>query len=194
MRETYSNISGVILAGGGSIRMGIPKANLLLNGKRIIDIILDAFEPLFDEIFIVTDDKNRFKGFKDVAVIEDLVKGCGPLGGIYTGLKAISNDTAFFCACDMPFLRRDLIEKLLDISLENEYTCVVPYTSAGIEPLHAVYSKKNLGIIENLLKENNLSIKQLFKRCKCKYVEVGNEEAPSFYNVNTPEELKKIKL
>lgn len=172
--------------------MGIPKANLLLNGKRIIDIILDALEPLFDEIFIVTDDKTKFEKIKGVKVIEDLVKGSGPLAGIYTGLKISSNNLAFVSACDMPFLRKGLIKRLLDIALEDKYDCIVPKSSRGIEPLHAVYARNNLPLIERLLKEGTFSVRELFNRCNCKYLEVDQKQARSFVNLNTPQDLKEI--
>ena len=63
-----TNTSGVILAGGKNIRMGYPKSFLTVKGKRIIDIILDVFRLLFEEILVVTDNKSRFAGFKDIAV------------------------------------------------------------------------------------------------------------------------------
>ena len=192
MGKDCKYFAGVILAGGQSSRMGFPKAFLTIKGKRAIDIILEVFHSLFEEIFIVTDDKNRFVGFKDVEVIEDLIKDCGPLGGIYTGLKAISKDKAFFVACDMPLLSSELIKKMLNASSENDYGCIVPYTSKGVEPLHAVYSKKILQIIEDLLRGNDFSVNQLLKRCKCKHIKVNSQEAASFFNVNTQEELRQL--
>ncbi len=174
------------------MRMGQAKPNLLLKGRRLIDIILEVFKPLFEEIFIVTDDRRRFTEFTESKVVEDLVKGYGPLAGIYTGLKAISNEQAFFVACDMPFLRKDLIKRLLNTSLEEDCDVVVPYTSRGIEPLHAVYSKKNLRILADLLKGQDFSITCLLNRCKCKYIAVNKEEESSFFNLNTPEDLEKI--
>ena len=188
----HKNFSGVILAGGKSSRMGLPKAFLSLKEKRMIDIIVDVFQRFFEEIFIITDDKNLFSELKGAKVIEDLIKGRGPLGGIYTGLESISKDKAFFIACDMPLLRNDLIKRLLDISTQDEYDCIVPYASGGIEPLHAIYSKKILSTVKDLLMENDLSIKQLLARCKCKYVKVENGVEASFFNVNTPQDYKKL--
>jgi len=187
-----ADFSGVILAGGRSSRMGHPKAFLPLKGRRMIDIILEVFYSLFDEILIVTDDTTKFVDFRGVEVIQDLVKGCGPLGGIYTGLKAISREKAFLVACDMPFLHSELIERLLLASVENKYDCVVPSSFKGSEPLHAVYSTRILPIIEDLLRGKDLSLNQLLKRCHCKYVKVENKDISSFVNVNTPEQLQKV--
>ena len=96
--------------------MGFPKPFVDINGKRLIDIALEKLKLFFEEILIVTNDKQPFIGFKDVKLAEDLVKECGPLAGIYTGLKSISSPKAFFVACDMPFLHNGLIERLLNIS------------------------------------------------------------------------------
>ena len=187
-----ADFSGIILAGGKSSRMGHPKAFLTVKGKRMIDIILEVFYSLFEEILIITDDQSQFKGFKGVKVIQDLVKDCGPLAGIYTGLKAISKDKAFFVACDMPFLHIGLINKLLDISRKGSYSCIIPYSNKGAEPLHAVYSKSILLELENSLGRGELSVKQFLRHCNCKYIKSQEEESSSFFNINTPEDLKEI--
>ena len=186
-----TDIPGIILAGGKSSRMGFPKAFLSVNGRRIIDIILEVFHRLFEEILIVTDNKDYFVEFKDVNVIQDLVNGFGPLGGIYTGLKAISTEKAFFIACDMPLLSSDLIERLLSAS-SSDYDCIVPYSQKGEEPLFAVYSIKVLPIIEDLLKKEDLSLNQLLKRSKCRFIKLEDKDLSSLFNVNTPEEFIKL--
>ena len=83
--KLYQGISGLILAGGQSRRMGFPKPFLTVEGKRIINTTLKVFKSLFEEIFIVTGDKNHLLQFKGIKVVEDLIKESGPLGGIYTG-------------------------------------------------------------------------------------------------------------
>ncbi len=88
--------AGVVLAGGKSKRMGFPKELLTINGKRVISRILDVLKSFFEEILIVTNDKELFREFKEIKIVEDLVKGYGPLGGIYTGLKTITKQWGFF--------------------------------------------------------------------------------------------------
>ncbi len=191
--KNYGDFSGVILAGGRSKRMGFPKAFLSINGKRVIDYIVDTFNILFDEIFIITDDKDRFAGFKGVGVIEDLVKGCGPLGGIYTGLNVISNDRAFFAACDMPFLHIGFMCRLLDISRGRGHSCTVPYSEKGIEPLHAVYSRSTLQKLKVSLNRGELSVMKFLNKCNCRYINVRKEELRSFFNINTQDDLRRIR-
>ena len=189
----YRNVSGIILAGGKSRRMGVFKPFLLIEGRRMIDVIIDKLRPFFGEIMIVTDNKNKFLGFKDVRVVEDLVKECGPLGGIYTGLKEMSDESGFFIACDMPFLHNGLIERILDATVEGGriQEVVLPLVEGKIEPLHSVYSKRILPKIKTALEQKRLSIKDFLKDCRCKYVEVREDERKSFANINTREDLKQ---
>ena len=155
MIKRYKNFSGVVLAGGHARRMTQAKEFLRIKNKRIIDITLETLNFLFEEILIVTNNKSRFNQLNNSIAIEDLIKGCGPLGGIYTGLKAITNPKAFFVACDMPFLHSGLIKRLLNEASKTKYSAIVPRTNKGIEPLHAVYSKDILDAIEaSLAKEN----------------------------------------
>lgn len=189
MENKYKDFSGVVLAGGKSSRMGTPKAFLKIKNKRIIDIALETLKVFFDEVLIVGDDKDRFSKFKNSIVVEDLVKECGPLGGIYTGLKAISNPKAFFVACDMPFLHNGLIKRLLDIAKQDASDCIIPYIDERIEPLHGIYSKAMLTVIEGALKGKDYSVAKLLKRCNCKYIEAEKVESSSFMNMNRPEDL-----
>jgi molybdopterin-guanine dinucleotide biosynthesis protein A len=186
-------ISGIILAGGKSTRMGQAKPFLMMNGKRMIDVVVEKLKELFSEVVIVTDGKGEFAGL-GCRVVEDVVKGCGPLGGIYTGLREVSGDGAFFAACDMPFLHKGLISRLIDLTDFENYECVVPRHSKGlpqkrIEPLHAVYSGRIVPAIEKSLGAGKLSLRELLANCRCKYVDVGEDEVGSFTNVNTPEDL-----
>lgn len=191
MKE-YKDYAGVILAGGKSSRIGSPKESLMYKKKKLYEIILEIFNSLFDEMLIVTDNQRRFPELEEVKIVEDLVKNKGPLVGIYTGLKSISKSKAFFVACDMPLLQPDLIKKILTASQEDDCECVVPCTSKGIEPLHAVYSNKIIPRIEHLLKGKDLSVRKLLNNCKCKYINLEKQDEPFLANINTLEDLKKL--
>jgi len=187
----YKEISGVLLAGGKNSRIGgINKSFLKLKGERIIDSILKTFLLLFNEIVIVTNSPDEFKEFEDVKIVADLIKDCGPLGGIYTGLKTMSNDKGLFAACDMPFLEEGLLRKLLDISENSEDCAVIPCEQAGLQPLCAVYPKKALAAIEKALSEGRLAIRDFLKDFPCKLVNVNSKQSRAFYNINTPEDLR----
>jgi molybdenum cofactor guanylyltransferase len=188
-------ITGIILAGGKNLRMGKNKAFLEVKGERIIDRTRNLLLELFDEVLLVT---NSFPDYLDLnlRLVADLYAGKGALGGIYTGLFHASHSHAFVAACDMPFLNKDLIRHLIDRS--PGYDIVIPKTQDGWQPLHAIYSKKCLPFMEDLIREDNLKIIDFFHRVKKR--EVPTEEIlpldpslASFLNVNTPEELARIK-
>jgi molybdopterin-guanine dinucleotide biosynthesis protein A len=188
-------ITGIILAGGKNLRMGKNKAFLEVNGERIIDRTKNLFRALFDEVLLVT---NSLPDYLDLNLrtVVDLYAGKGALGGIYTGLFHASHSHAFVAACDMPFLNKDLIRHLIDLS--PGYDIVIPKTQDGWQPLHAIYSQKCLPFMEDLIQQDNLKIIEFFHRVKKR--EVPTEEIlpldpnlTSFLNVNTPEELARIK-
>lgn len=206
MSKLCKDVAGAILAGGKSARMGFPKLFLTVKGKKIIDRTIEMFDSLFGEILIVTDDRSRFIRLHRVArperieVVEDLVRGCGPVGGIYTGLKLSSKKEVFFVAYDMPFLHIGLIRRLLDVKKRETFDCIIPYTERGIEPLHGIYSKKMLkGLedsltdgLEDSLTEKKLSVSEALARFNCKYIKAKKEEMSSFVNLNRPQDLKEI--
>ena len=206
MSKLCKDVAGAILAGGKSARMGFPKLFLTVKGKKIIDRTIEMFDSLFGEILIVTDDRSRFIRLHRVArperieVVEDLVRGCGPVGGIYTGLKLSSKKEVFFVAYDMPFLHIGLIRRLLDVrkrrlldvKKRETFDCIIPYTERGIEPLHGIYSKKMLKGLEDSLTEKKLSVSEALARFNCKYIKAKKEETSSFVNLNTPQDLKEI--
>ena len=187
------SISAIILAGGKNTRfLGFNKALLKINEVRIIDLILKVLRSVFSQIIIITNRSSDFSEFKDIQIKKDLIKNRGPLGGIYTGLKAIDTEYAFFVACDMPFLNLSLIKRLLKISRDGNYDCIIPYTVAGIESLHGMYSKQILKKLESLLKTNtNLSVVKMLAHFNCKYVKIKKEELSSVLNINTITDLKK---
>ena len=94
-------MTGIILAGGKNTRMGVNKAFLEINGTRMIDKTIDIYSRLFSEILIITNDPLPYLEFTRAAIVTDIYKGKGPLGGIYTGLFYSKNPYVFVSACDI---------------------------------------------------------------------------------------------
>jgi molybdopterin-guanine dinucleotide biosynthesis protein A len=187
-------ITGIILAGGKNLRMGQNKAFLEVQGERIIDRIKRIFVDLFDEVLLVTNSSRDYLDL-NLRIVTDLYREKGALGGVYSGLFHASYSHAFVAACDMPFLRKALISHL--VGLSPGYDIVIPRTEDGLQPLHAVYSRKCLPFMEALLRRDNLKIIDFFQRVKKR--EVPTEEILpldpqliSFLNLNTPEDLARI--
>jgi molybdopterin-guanine dinucleotide biosynthesis protein A len=187
-------MTGMILAGGKNLRMGQNKAFLKIQGERIIDRIKRIFVDLFDEVLLVTNTPRDYLDL-NLRTVTDLYREQGALGGVFTGLFHASFPHAFVVACDMPFLQPALISYLAGMS--PGYDIVIPRTEDGLQPLHAVYSRKCLPFMEDLLCRGRLKILDFFPRVKKK--EVPAEEIipfdprmVSFFNLNTPEDLSRI--
>ena len=187
-------MTGVILAGGESTRMGKNKAFIEINGKRIIDRTVSLFREIFDDVLLVTNTPLDYIELK-VRIVTDLVSGKGSLGGIYTGLFFSSSPKAFFVGCDMPFLDRRVIQYFL--SLAQTADIVVQRTKDYWQPLHAIYPRTLLKPIERLLQQGELKIIKTYQGMRVR--EVTGEELKRFdpdlhtlSNINTPEELKKL--
>jgi molybdenum cofactor guanylyltransferase len=192
--EAKSPITGMILAGGKSIRMGQDKAFIEVNGVPIILRVLAVLNRLFHETIIVANQKEPYAGL-NTPVYRDLAPGQGALGGLYTGLVHSTFQYSFCVACDMPFLNRALIEYLL--TRIEQYDAVVPRTSDGLQPLHAIYSKKCLEPIRHLLDLEKTKIMDFYPLIKVGILDEKeflplDPEKRSFTNVNTPEELQML--
>ncbi len=189
------NVTGIILSGGKSIRMGQNKAFIKINGVPIIQRIHDLFRKLFKEIIIVTNDKDLFLNF-DAKIYADIIPQKGALGGLYTGLFYSYFEYSFCVACDMPFLNESLITFLIN-KIEDGIDVIVPKTEDGFHPLHAVYSKKCVDPIKRIIDENRYKIIDLYPLVNVKIVNEKeflflDPKKESLININTPEELELI--
>jgi molybdopterin-guanine dinucleotide biosynthesis protein A len=193
------SLTGIILSGGKSVRMGRDKAFIEIDGIPIIQRIYDIFQKIFTEIIIVTNQKEFYSGFK-AKIVSDLIINNGALGGLYTGLFFSSNPYSFCVACDMPFLKESMIQYL--IKQANGYDVIVPRTEDGLQPLHAVYSKNCLESIKNIIGIGKYKIIDFYPLVKTKIIEESefisldinlNLMRESFVNINTPGELNFLK-
>jgi molybdopterin-guanine dinucleotide biosynthesis protein A len=174
--------------------MGINKAFIEIDGVPIINRICDLFKELFQEVIIVTNGKDVFSDFGS-KIYSDLIPDKGALGGLYTGLFFSTFYYSFCVACDMPFIKKSLVQFLIK-SIEDE-DVILPQTKDGLQPLHAIYSKKCLDPIKTTIDEGKLKIIDIYDRVKVKIVEENgflslDPLRESFINVNTPEELSRL--
>ncbi len=187
--------TGVILAGGMNTRFsGQRKAFLSVGGKRIMDHLYGIFNALFEDIILVTNDPHKYLEW-DMDIVTDLFPVRSSITGIHAGLFYALNPFAFFAACDTPFLKKGLVELIIS-GIEQGIDVVVPETQAGFEPLCAVYSKNCLQPIEQQIIQNELTIRQLFKKRRVKTIpeKILRGKDPdliSFFNINTPQDQEK---
>lgn len=185
-------IGAVILAGGNSKRMGKDKLFLPIGGRPMFERVLEVCLDVFKEVIVVCKVPEFFTGYP-VLVYEDLVDA-GVLGGLYTGLKRLVSTKGFCVAADMPFLKAELVAYL--VSLSNGYDAVVPKGPDGLHPLCAVYDKNCLRAMERNIAKGDFKISSVFPSLKVRFCEP--EEVAmvdpcflSFFNVNTPRDLRK---
>jgi molybdopterin-guanine dinucleotide biosynthesis protein A len=193
--DTKNKMTGVILSGGKSIRMGQNKAFIEIEGVPIISRIYTLFKELFEEVMIVTDRKELFTNF-DSNIFPDLLPNMGALGGLYTGIFYSTYHYSFCVACDMPFIKKPLVQYLIE-NIRNE-DVIVPRTSDGLQPLHAVYSKNCLGPIKRVIDQGKYKIIDFYDLVKVKILEQKDFASldplrESFINVNTPKELISLR-
>ena len=185
--------SGVILAGGLATRCGGGnKALLPLGGMPLLDRIFAVYRQVFEEIILVTNAPREFLGW-DAKIVTDIFPERSSLTGIHAGLFYAENPFAFVCACDTPFLKREVVELVLE-RLRPGTDVALPRTAAGAEPLCAAYSRRCLKPIEQHLKSRLMKIQLALAGCRIETVPEAaiRERDPqlmSFFNVNTPEDL-----
>ncbi|MBW2038860.1 MAG: molybdenum cofactor guanylyltransferase [Deltaproteobacteria bacterium] len=170
------------------------KAFIQVGGTRLFDYVYGRCQELFSEIIIVTNRGQRFGDYQALTVIDE-IPGAGPLGGLYTGLLWASNYHTFCVACDMPFLCTELIAHLLETRFN--YDVVIPITRDGLEPLHALYSKRCIGPIKRLLERGEFKIARFFPEVRVRYCEEEelkrlDPSLASFININTKRDFLKM--
>lgn len=193
------NISGIVLAGGKGLRLGCYKALVTLNGESLVQRVVSKLSFLNSDIIIVIGKGQQLPqvtGYPKLRIVTDAYASKGPLIGIYTGLLASDSSYNLVVACDMPLLNRDLLRYMVKISAG--FDMVIPRVGDMVEPLHAIYSKKCLKVIERMLGEGSLKIDQLLSLVKVRYVEAReidrfDPEHLSFFNINTEADLNKAR-
>src|SRR3989338_6028167 len=192
-RAMVKRLTGVILAGGVSQRMGQEKACLPWGDATLLEHCIDTLRPAVDEIIVAVSDAQRFD-LRNVQVVEDLIPGAHALGGLYTGLRAASSGWCFVCACDMPFVNPRLVRALAVQA--HGYDAVIPKTTQGLQPLHAVYATSALGAMEAQLRRRQWDLHALVTQVRAKILEpdaihVFDPEERSFLNLNSPEDYRR---
>jgi len=192
MTETTS-LTGLILAGGASSRMGENKALLALEGRKLIERVADALAALTDDILIIANEAEPYR-FLDRPIIPDIRPGYGPLMGLYSGLKAARGELALLAAVDMPFLSPDYLRFLL--SLAPGYDVVIPRTGHRLHPLCAVYRREScLPAIEQAIARGQRRLIAFHPQMRVRQVDEAelrrvDPDLRVLMNVNTPEELE----
>jgi molybdopterin-guanine dinucleotide biosynthesis protein A len=192
-------VSGVIMAGGASQRLGRNKALERIGGKTLIERVVDSLAPLTTEVLVVVGRPEQAAALhlpSWVRVVSDRYPGRGSLGGIFSGVGASAEPWSLVVACDMPFLNRELLRHLIGES--SDVDAVIPRLGDKPEPLHALYSKACLASMEAMLRAGQLKIAPLFEAVRVRYVDEGTIDRIdprhlSFFNINTQADLEEAR-
>lgn len=184
-----TNITGIILSGGKSSRMGTDKGFLKLNGKTFIEASIDALKPLVSKIIIISNnaayDVFKFKR------IEDEIENSGPLAGVYTGLKHSITEYNLILSCDIPLINTEVLKLLIE-AIDDTSEVIQIENNDKTSPLIALYKSSCANTFYKLLSEGERRLRYAVNQCQVKHVKLNSETSIYTSNINTPEEFKMI--
>jgi len=187
-------MTGIVLSGGECRRMGMDKAFLKVDGVPMITHVIRALRIVADQIIIVTNSPAAYAAYDDAVVVADALARRGPLTGIYSGLLSSRDEYNFIVACDMPYLNPQLIAYMS--GLAAGYDIVAPKIKGLVEPLHAIYSRRLLPMIEDRIQRGMQRIQDIYSEARVRFVTEEDIDRfdparRSFKNLNTPQEYKE---
>lgn len=186
-----SGLSGFVLAGGKSTRMGQDKATVLFHGRTLLEHALATLRSICSNVAILG--KRDLYGSLGL-VYEDIFAGCGPLGGIHAALSNTQSRHNIIIAVDTPFLKPEFLAYLGERARSADAIVTTPEINDYTQPLCTVYAKDFLPIAENALKAGQYKIVPLFPPDRTLVVREAELRgfafaAEMFENLNTPEDL-----
>jgi len=178
-------MSGLVLAGGASRRMGTDKALLLLDGEPMVLRAVRCLSPICAEVLVASGDGRRLDhlGLRQVA---DTIPGAGPLAGIAAGLQAAANPLVAVIAVDMPHANPNVVLRLAR-SWAGE-PAVIPVVGGRPEPLHAVWARSAAPALVAFLQGGGRAVKEALSVLGARLVDLDGAMA-FVTNVNAPEDL-----
>ncbi|TGB04588.1 molybdenum cofactor guanylyltransferase [Halobacillus salinus] len=184
--------AGLILAGGGSTRMGQDKAGLPLGDKTVLRLIYEQLNKVTSHV-VVNSNVER-NGYENVS---DVIQDGGPLAGIHAGLLHTEADWLVVSACDTPFISKEVYEVLLQSKGPNTQV-VVPYYQGRHQPTSAIFHQSCLAPLERILQEGERKVSRLFDEVQVQpVVRYGSVPAPileeHFFNMNTLQDYEEAK-
>jgi len=188
MTNNHNEITGIILAGGKSQRMGVDKGLMIYNGRPMITYSIDLLKRFCSRILISTaNPAYEVFGYPTVA---DVYSGKGPLGGLYSCIRESNTEINICLPCDLPLMKPEIIEYMLKYS--DDIQCIIPLTPQP-EPLVAIYPSQVLLLMHQQISAGKYKMTELFEYFPVHYIPL--EEFPGannlicFSNYNTPSDI-----
>ncbi|MBE0652893.1 MAG: molybdenum cofactor guanylyltransferase [Bacteroidales bacterium] len=185
-------MTGILLAGGQSKRMGTDKAFLLYRHKQLFEYPLDILKAFCDEILISSSDP-RFMA-TGYPVIPDAFPGKGPMAGLFTCLSRAKSSGSLVLSCDLPLMDPAFIYFLIDRSMKFPIT-IGTNRQGKPEPMAGIYEKEILPAMESLLIDGKNKLQGLLAKTRVQYIhpeKEGFDPDQIYLNINKPEDLTKL--
>ncbi|MGH9934421.1 MAG: molybdenum cofactor guanylyltransferase [Nitrososphaerales archaeon] len=196
-------LTGVVLAGGRSSRMGRNKALIQIKGKEMLLWVVEGLNPVVSEIIVVAKDESAQSSYRkivphNVKIFTDIMELEGPLVGMYTAFLETKSEYAYVHPIDSPVINKSVIQYLFQ-KADGYDASIVKWNDGTIEPVHAVYKvRTGLAGAKSALEHGDSSAKVLASKLEnVNYIPVGDlrkfdDKLVSLLNVNTPQELDSI--
>jgi len=191
----YSQVTGFVLAGGRSSRMGTNKAFLMLNGKPLIEHTKSILNLVCGKVFILGL-PSLYGSFGPC--YEDIYPDCGPLSGIHAALTHAQTEWSLITAVDTPFITPEFLNYLVGRAVSSSALVTAPRFAGHVQPLCTVFSRGFLPIVEAALKAGKYKVEPLFHQNQS--LILGENELEQFAlledmfeNLNTPEDFDRVR-
>ncbi|MGH8071147.1 MAG: molybdenum cofactor guanylyltransferase [Candidatus Entotheonellia bacterium] len=189
------HVTGIILAGGKSRRMGQDKAFLPFGKGQLIERVIEVIQQVTADIILITNTPEQYQRF-GLPMFADVIPDAGSLGGIYTGLVSAKTPSSLCLACDMPFVKPDFLRFLCDTA--DQADVVIPRNAEDFQPLCAVYSQACREPIRQRIEAGRLKITGFFDHVRVRVIEGDllaryDPHDVMFFNANTPEEYEQAR-
>ncbi|RMZ51596.1 molybdenum cofactor guanylyltransferase [Flavobacteriaceae bacterium PRS1] len=187
--NSNKHITGIILAGGKSSRIGSDKGFLLLNEKAFIQHIIEAMQPLVKDIIIVSN--NSDYDILNLKRVNDLIENSGPLAGIYSGLHHSNTENNLVLSCDVPLINTETLKKLT-ANIEEHIDVIQLESKGKTMPLIAMYKTHCKNKFFELLQQGEKRLRFAVKQCKVKTITLNTELEKFTVNINTQHHLRDL--
>ncbi|WP_245587870.1 molybdenum cofactor guanylyltransferase [Desulfovibrio inopinatus] len=183
-------ITGIVLAGGKSTRLGQDKAVIRFMGQTLLERAISLVSQLSERVIVVGRDPS-IHGLETEWLPDDIT-GRGPAAGIMTALR-YTQGAVLVISCDLPFLNEKILSKLLAERVHiRRHECMTTYCQVEtgfIESLVAVYEYSALPLLEDAVGKNLNKISRIIPEFRRRHIMYSKDEAMPFFNINYPADL-----
>jgi molybdopterin-guanine dinucleotide biosynthesis protein A len=190
-------LDGLVLAGGRSRRLGVDKGLVRFGGVPLLRIVVERVAEVCREIAVAVDRPGRYEGLALPArIVADESPGLGPLSGLQVGLRTCRTEHVLVAACDLPFLNVELLRHMAKVP--RVYQALVPWQEGRWQPLHAIYARSCLEVVDAMAAAGGASMEELLGRLNVRRLDEEEMSGPdqdglSLLNLNDRSDLRRAR-